>query len=239
MWSCLECRVLHNLHVGFVCIAFFIVLVVPTFSAAPFHIGFSMSLSKGAGVPLSAEERSVLHELMQRAGISVSVLEDFPGDCDRGSDGGWSMMTPTPAAMTDASKRRLEESPERPSGRPYAPRAMCAAPSALEGDDVPGMNVFGKAKKGLVVRLPEGVPSLGQWGRSILDFGKYASRGWTYEEICTKSDKEIVSYVKWCRGQVDSAEGFLKDFGLFIYASEFDPEQRPLIPGTDVVRRFR
>ena len=198
-----------------------------------------MSLSKGTGVPLSAEERSALQDLMRRAGISVSVLEDFPGDCDRGSDGGWSVMTPTPAAMTDASKRRLEESPERPSSRPYAPGAMSAVPFPLEGEDVPGVNVFGKTKKGLVIRLPEGVPSLGQWGRSILDFGKYPPVDGLYEEICAKSDKEIVSYVKWCRAQVDSAEGLLKDFGLFIYASEFDPEQRPLIPGTDVVRRFR
>ena len=89
------------------------------------------------------------------------------------------------------------------------------------------------------MRLPHGVASLEKWGRSLLEFGKFASREWTYEEIMSKSDKEVVSYVKWCRSQVDAAEGCLKDFALYIHAVEYDPEQRPLIPGTDLVRRFR
>eukprot|EP00435_Cladocopium_sp_Y103_P013345 s443_g3.t1 len=197
----------------------------------------AMSLSKTSSAPLSAEEQGVLYALMRRAGISVGSVDPAPCASEMG-ESDWSVMSG--AAMSDACKRRLEESPERQVQRsPYiAPEAPLPFPDALPTHDS-GVTSFGKTKRGNLVRLPNGVPSLEKWGRSVLEFGKFASRDWTYEEIMSKSDKEVISYVKWCRSQVDSAEGCLKDFALYIHAVEYDPEQRPLIPGTEVVRRFR
>ena len=139
--------------------------------------------------------------------------------------------------MSEAAKRRQEHSPERPLS--LAGYASPKFPVPLPDDAVEQSKSFGKTKKGTPVMLPPGVSSLDEWSRSILDFGKYMSKQWTYKEILANEDKEIKSYVKWCRSQVDSAEGFLRDFGMFILASEHDPAQRPLIPGTGYARRLR
>eukprot|EP00435_Cladocopium_sp_Y103_P054515 s603_g17.t1 len=78
------------------------------------------------------------------------------------------------------------------------------------------------------------------WGRSILEFGKYEKRGWTYSEVAESSEKEVMSYVKWCKAQADSAEGFLRDFAFYLNARDYQPEgQQPVIPGTTHVRKLR
>ena len=77
------------------------------------------------------------------------------------------------------------------------------------------------------------------WGRSVLEFGKVSSRGWTYSEMAESTEKEVMSYVKWCKGQVDHAEGLLRDFSLYLWARDYSPGQFPVIPGTDHVRKLR
>eukprot|EP00435_Cladocopium_sp_Y103_P022843 s3691_g5.t1 len=175
-----------------------------------------MSLSKAPMAPLSMEERALLSNLMRRANLEDSLAgEDTVVSCD--SD--WNV--PSGSSMTDGSKRRCDESPER------EPRAYGYTPQIQTGTPMPSLSVeqFGKTKRGTAIVLPEGLDSLAMWGRSVLEFGKFATKGWTYSEMAESQEKEIVSYVKWCRGQVDSAEGLLRDFAMYLWAREYRPNQ--------------
>ena len=112
-------------------------------------------------------------------------------------------------------------------------------PASASGVTPLEIQAFGVTRKGVPVTLPPGIVDLEMWGRSVLEFGKYVSHGWTYKEMITSQDPEVRSYVKWCRGQVDNADGFRKDFGMYILASEFKPDQGLIIPGTCHTRKLR
>eukprot|EP00435_Cladocopium_sp_Y103_P012259 s60_g3.t1 len=115
--------------------------------------------------------------------------------------------------MSDSSKRRLEADAPRPHLAPprRAPRSIC----------------------------PE---NLAMWGMTLIEFGKLASKNIQYEELALATDKDNVSYRKWCKSQVDAAEGRLKDLALYLWAYDHETgqiDQRPVIPGTSDVRRFK
>ena len=72
------------------------------------------------------------------------------------------------------------------------------------------------------------------WGNMFVEFGKHSGKELAFEDLAT--------YVKWCIGQVDAAEGRLSDLSLYLVAREHvmgSMEQRPVIPGTTEVRRLR
>ena len=77
------------------------------------------------------------------------------------------------------------------------------------------------------------------WGRTVIEFGKFGARGWTYCELAESQEKESLSYIKWCKSQVDSSEGLLRDFAMFLWAREYRSGQFPVVPGTDHVRKLR
>ena len=137
-------------------------------------------------------------------------------------------------------KRREEQTPDRAVRHmAYAPGDMISTPVASSTMMEQPLMQFGVTRRGTPVLLPPGVSSLEKWSRTVLDFGKYMSLNLTYGQMISSADSDIRSYVKWCRGQVDNAEGFLKDFGMFILASEFSPDQGPVIPGTSHARKIR
>ena len=189
-------------------------------------------MSKSPMAPLSAEERVMLNSLLQRLNAQ-SEDPRLPDESVISADTDWLVATQT--SMTDASKRRLDTSPERELRN----HGYCA-PKTGTPVDAMTCETYGKTKKGLTISLPEGLADLAMWGRSVIEFGKFQSRGWTYSELAESADKEAVSYVKWCKGQVDSSEGLLHDLCLYLWAREYRPgNQLPVIPGTDHVRKLR
>ena len=177
-----------------------------------------MSQNFSALAPLSPEERAQLQALLIRSQLPVEGSPDAAS-----SESDWGVVT---AGMTDASKRRQELSPERNV------RAM-GYQAAVANDDVPlpkaafpllaNMVIpvqFGTTRRGAPVMLPPGVPDLDTWGRTMIEFGKLSTLNISYLQVVESSDPQMVSYVKWCKGQVDCSDGLLKDLGIFILAHE-------------------
>ena len=172
----------------------------------------------------------MLSELLRRANFEDSLrCDDTVVSCD--SD--WAV--PSDLSMTDASKRRCSESPEREiRGRGYVAETQTGVPMPTLVQQT-----FGKTKRGTEIIMPEGLDSLAMWGRSVIEFGKFAPKGYTYSEVAESQDKDALNYVKWCKSQVDSAEGLLRDFCMYLWAREYRSGQFPVIPGTDHVRKLR
>eukprot|EP00435_Cladocopium_sp_Y103_P025991 s1599_g6.t1 len=177
-----------------------------------------MASSKGVLTPLSSEEQQLLQSLMLRSSLTQPRESADSVEGSVISDSGWSVMHE--AAMTDASKRRLAESPPREArGSGYVSRAMPAPlPGSSSGVIPLEIQAFGATRKGVPVTLPPGIVDLNMWGRSVLEFGKYSSRNWTYQDVVSHQDPEVRSYVKWCRGQDVPA--------AFCYLSSHHPQLR-------------
>ena len=194
-----------------------------------------MSLSKDGNAPLSAEERNVLEHLLRRASLSAQTGLEEGCPSVISADDEWSVTGGM--SMTDASKRRFENSPEREDRQvKYTGTGLMsvAAPPSLS------KALVGSTRRGQSIFLPEGIDDMSMWGRSILEFGKFEKRGWTYSEMAESTEKEVVSYVKWCKAQADSADGLLKDFSFYLLARDYRPDQQNLvIPGTNHVRKLR
>ena len=190
--------------------------------------------------PLNAEEHAVLQQLLARARLSMPAeLEGEAANSVFSTDSDWNLAPGV--SMTDASKRRCDGSPERglrPAGTERMMGYQAMGVTSTPGPEASTGN-FGHTKRGVAIVLPAGIHSLAMWGRSIVEFGKYSSRGWTYSEMAESEDKDMMSYIKWCKSQVDCSEGFLKDFAFYLLAREYSPDQRPVIPGTSHVRKLR
>ena len=68
------------------------------------------SLSKGSLSPLSQEEQQLLQSLLLRANLTQPKEKSESAEGSVVTESGWSVMH---EAMTDASKRRMAESPPR------------------------------------------------------------------------------------------------------------------------------
>ena len=177
--------------------------------------------------PLSASERMMLAELLA---------------CAHGTDDESEVPTPTSFAiiedeafhgMGEAAKRRTDE----PTGE-----------SELKRSYVPKIKneVVGRTPKGKAIILPQGVSDLASWGRTIIMFGKFAAKKGateiTYAEVFEPKSAEDIRYVRWVKGQVESASGHLLDLSLYFLARESHEnlmQQMPMIPGTDTLRRLK
>lgn len=129
-----------------------------------------MSLSKTPSTPLSPEERQVLGELLRRVNIEDSLK---CGNSVVSWDSDWAV--PNGLSMTDASKRRCSESPQRER------RYHGCVPETQIGVPMPSLvqQSFGRTKSGTEIVMPEGLDSLAMWGRSVIEFGKFAPKGVT------------------------------------------------------------
>eukprot|EP00435_Cladocopium_sp_Y103_P076309 s154_g89.t1 len=187
--------------------------------------------------PLSAAEKAVLQDLLNRASLTNEIQEPS-------TPGSFSVIDPNEhgGAMSDASKRcGHSQDDDVNSKRPYS-----MVPGSGELLSAPAL--LGRTPHGKPIFLPSGVNDLESWGRTVIQFGKFiqkrGSEGISYAELFDgrASDEEKRSYVKWVIHQIDSAKGHLLDLGLYLCVRTDDcarGDQLPLIPGTGAVRRFK
>ena len=96
---------------------------------------------------------------------------------------------PVTGAMTDASKRRTAD-PGRSSEQ-----SLAAVPVAkAKAEPRPPTPVPEDRFRGT---LPPGVPSLSDWGTTLLEFGKYADMNWSYLELVTNEEPRVKQYCQW------------------------------------------
>eukprot|EP00435_Cladocopium_sp_Y103_P058005 s917_g20.t1 len=142
--------------------------------------------------PLTIEERALLSNLLRRANLEDSLAGD---DTVVSCDSDWNV--PSGSSMTDGSKRRCDESPERePRAYGYTPQIQTGTPMPSmsceqfgktkrgtlivlpEGlDSLMSCEQFGKTKRGTLIVLPEGLDSLAMWGRSVLEIWEVCHQG--------------------------------------------------------------
>ena len=98
--------------------------------------------------------------------------------------------------MGEAAKRRTDE----PTGESELKRGYVAK---IRNE------VVGHTPKGKPIILPQGVNDLASWGRTIIMFGKFAAKKGateiTYTEVFDSKNAEDIRYVRWVKGQVESA----------------------------------
>lgn len=171
-------------------------------------------------MPLSSQEKAQLQELMRRIQFDDDEsVESFA----------------LVGGMSDASKRRLDDSPVGESTKKgYVAFA-------------PENQVVGTTPQGKDIVLPPGVESVAAWGQTIINFGKFApsttGKEMSYAELFESKDEEHRGYVKYAKGRVHCAKGHLKDLADYVVVRSADPssqsDQLPFIPGTTEVRRFK
>ena len=181
-----------------------------------------MSGSKGAQ-PLTPQKKEILQSLLARAGIHHEFLVDLQ-------------------SMSDAPKRQSDD-----LGDEQAPKRMFAidVPYVTEGPPQPFL--VGKTPRGKPIYLPQDVPNVTTWGRSIIQIGKFmAKRGepnLSYAGLFEdRTNVEKCGYVKWVIAQTDSAKGLLLDLASYLrvrWDEEAEGEQLPFIPGTSTLRVFK
>ncbi|CAE7752069.1 GIP [Symbiodinium sp. CCMP2456] len=77
-------------------------------------------------------------------------------------------------------------------------------------------------------RLPHGLSSLQQWGRSLLTLPKFAEKKWSYKKILEVgwNDKDVLSYLRWIRSTYyqDASRpvpGKASDLAAFLIATDY------------------
>ena len=183
--------------------------------------------------PLTPHEQAVLAELLSR----VQKTADVP---EPSSPGSFSLIEPSESghAMTDASKRRgSDELVENQAKRGYGSMSLL---SPTGGSERPQLCT---TPHGQPIHLPEGVVSVEDWGRSVIQFGRYMAKkgaeGMSYEELFASSDEEKISYVDWAIKQVRGAKGLLLDLSLYLCVRRHQTtvtSQLPVIPGANLTR---
>ena len=131
-------------------------------------------------------------------------------------------------AMHDASKRRRDETPDQ-AQIPVLPPAKGASKCEL-------------ASPTDAVKLPDGIESVEQWGRTVLSAGKFAADGMSYHELVTSTKQEITSYcekmLSWQTRQDLSAP--FRDFIEYLkaYYAQKAP-QHGYLPGSRIARQLK
>ena len=188
-------------------------------------------------MPLSVEERAMLQKLLMKAQEeeTSSVDEDFRlvGDLPSGS-------------MHDGSKRRGEFSLEGSmDGPPACVRVV--SPSATDKAVPPVDTHQGYAFKGVPMSpmnhselrmemppLPDGVPDMDTWGRTVIQWGLLKDAKKTYADVAASEVPRVKGYVKWIRPRVHTFDGEMRDLGEYLLRVAADgTQQGPIIPGTE------
>ena len=136
--------------------------------------------------------------------------------------------TESSGAMTDASKRRIEDAEFEVD---------------TESDWVVGSSfmepVGGTEDLATKALLPAGVASMTMWGKTKFAFGKYEKEKKSYKTVF----EEDPSYVSWCRKHLtkDSAKGPAWDWSRYIKARDLvdcKAANVPFYAGTTLRREF-
>ena len=213
-------------------------------------------------MPLSVEEQKQLQQLLAKAQDSDAVgSENFEAsdDFQLVTDGLFGT-----GAMTDACKRRGKMPDVQPSQKKPMTHSLMecgdhsgsAAPWNMEGGvpvsmpetmkDQPKEDVISVSRGGKTVEisLPPGVPNVETWGRTMISFGAYKNAFMCYHELHDLDDSRALTYKKWCKDRVISADGNLRDLSQYLCYIEglsrgFKTSAGPIIPGTDVHREYK
>ena len=83
-------------------------------------------------------------------------------------------------------------------------------------------------------------------GHSVVQFGKVMAKKGnvevSYQEVNESGSQKDIRYVRWVKGQAESASGHLLDFEQYIIlrdAQQSSSGQMPVIPGINVTRRLK
>ena len=171
---------------------------------------------------LSAIRQDGTMDLFKAALLEDSRLHD-------GDQSEFELLTPAHdhlGGMSEAAKRR-GASPTGHSSPPLKQRPV-----------LPVESKGGDSKK---LDFPPGIESLEDWGRCVLDVGKYGSEECTFVELATSSEKAKQSYCSWIlsqRGRSDfSAQ--IKDFQNYLKMREQSTTPGQLCyPGSSVPRKM-
>ena len=127
-----------------------------------------------------------LQDLLRRARADGSLDSLVASIHAEPEDGGFELLdektSGSPVVMTDASKRRMTEPPERESH--------------MSGTN--DEKKVGTPPHSFDLVLPQGVTDLGDWGVTVLEVGKYGKMGYSYVELATSSSQaHQYSYCAW------------------------------------------
>lgn len=178
-----------------VCCDFRIVLIMSQSSLSPIEFASLRALL------IKANHDGILDDLL--SGLKSSMAS---GEVD--SESSWDAIPG--GTMSDASKRQL------------SPMGQSSAKSGKIGDSPQEVQIVTqdqwKQLESLCHgKLPAQVPSVRQWSKTIISFGKMKSFGLSYLELVTNKDVSFTGYVKWIREHVsESSSAQLKDLAKFI-----------------------
>ena len=149
-------------------------------------------------------------------------------------------------AMTDGSKRREVDDPGPSHKRPvpaYDHGNVFPVPMAPQTSSM-AFTALESMTKNPLPSLPAGVLSMDEWGRSVIQFGKFKHDYMSYEELRISQQPRMKDYVKWCRARSKTADGQLKDLISYFEAVDClarkEPESSgPFVPGTDCRRMLK
>ncbi|CAK9107745.1 unnamed protein product [Durusdinium trenchii] len=123
-------------------------------------------------------------------------------------------------SMTDASKRRMIDEVSPPPQMPMVRAAKTRASS----------------------KLPSGVNSMEEWGRTLVTAGKFEKHEISYSELASSSETSKVKYVQWMIHQSGRSDlsPVVQDMADYFVANAREKEGHgPCIPGSSVVRKFK
>ena len=180
---------------------------------------------------LSDEESRALKALLRKAGYqipndgySAALMAESPksGNDDKGFEC---------VSMSDASKRRLaavDEPPKDDDGQSLV-KKMFSSPAGGKAVSKP--------------KLPPGVEDLDQWGRTVMEKGKYAKNEYTYEELRSHTDQAVQAYVSWlCDHLYSQMHAQFHDFVNYVNMVKVQTSSSTgaiLIPGSRQIRKFK
>lgn len=144
----------------------------------------------------------------------------------------------TPAAMTDAVKRRGDDLPESEGFE-----VVSSLTSSVEPEKLP---IKKEPVASTEVKLPTGIPDLQTWGRTVCTLPKYEERHMSYSELVEEAQTSVEThrYLYWVQGNTQKSPK-VKDFAEYMKASGVKlewkraPPAHKCLPGTSEERQFK
>ena len=186
----------------------------------------AMSASSQSSQPLSQQEAKLLQELSERAkaaGITPDPEAQVHVFMSHGS-------------MSDASKRLREQYEEEllADGYQCVPMSDCKIPEEIYKDASQAPIAPGVQQQ---IKLPPGVTSLEDWGKTICQLPKVESLGLSYAEL-VKDAKTHGNYLSWILNHGANRAGKLEDLYLYLRAVQYGRvTSAQVYPGTQEVRQ--
>eukprot|EP00435_Cladocopium_sp_Y103_P014719 s3983_g3.t1 len=178
-------------------------------------------------------------------GMLEALRDQVDGQLGGSPASDFTLISDQAAGMSDASKRRATTE-IADLQRPLTPGSMCTGYGNQKG------KVSGETRSDLGTMpvsqyqgiFPEGITSFEEWGRTRIDFGKFANQSMTYYQLAVSQKVDCVTYKSWCLQRVKTSTGLLKDMTDYLVEydrlarQQYGPEagHAPFIPGTDRVR---